>query len=186
MLAFYVWLIIELGFYAGVLFSGIMFLLVRSCRTGMILTLMTCQTFSATSDFLEASTYHLDLVLSFAAPLVVSSCLLLLNYNLDNKNVQANQAKTLLFYCLGMQVLQFAGMLFVSAVKFAQGATNRNWFYVYASITLTIFVVIPFVNLLAMLVFLVYYDFSAFYYWLFCYVLLGIGMIVWFIITILG
>ena len=77
-------------------------------------------------------------------------------------------------------------MLFVSAVKFAQGATNRNWFYVYASITLTIFVVIPFVNLLAMLVFLVYYDFSAFYYWLFCYVLLGIGMIVWFGITILG
>ena len=77
-------------------------------------------------------------------------------------------------------------MLFVSAVKFAQGATNRNWFYFYASITLMIFVVIPLVNLLAMLVSLVYYDLSVFYYWLICYVLLGIGMIVWFRITILG
>ena len=77
-------------------------------------------------------------------------------------------------------------MLFVSAVKFAQGATNRNWFYFYASITLMIFVVIPLVNLLAMLVSLVYYDLSVFYYWLICYVLLGIGMIVWFGITILG
>ena len=49
-----------------------------------------------------------------------------------------------------------------------------------------IFVVIPLVNLLAMLVSLVYYDLSVFYYWLICYVLLGIGMIVWFGITILG
>ena len=91
MLVFYVWLIIELGFYAGVLFSGIIFLLVRTFRAGFVLTLDTCQTFSATSDFLEASTYHFDLVLAFAAPLVVSSCLLLLNNNLDNKYVQANQ-----------------------------------------------------------------------------------------------
>jgi hypothetical protein len=152
----------------------------------MILTLITCQTFSATSDFLEASTYHLDLVLSFTAPLFVSSCLLLLNHNLDNKYVQANQAFYLLLYCLGMQVLQFAGILFVSAVKFAQGATNRNWLYVNASITIIIFVMIPFVNFLVMRVFLVYYDSSAFSYWFFCYVLLGISMIVWFIITIFG
>ena len=145
-----------------------MFLLVRTFRTGMILTLITCQTFSATSDFLEASTYHLDLVLSFTAPLFVSSCLLLLNHNLDNKYVQANQAFYLLLYCLGMQVLQFAGILFVSAVKFAQGATNRNWLYVNASITLIIFVVIPFVNFLVMRVFC--YDSSAFSYWLFCVV----------------
>ena len=77
-------------------------------------------------------------------------------------------------------------MQFISAVKFVQGATNRNWFYVYASITLTIFVVIPFVNLLAMRVFLIYYDFSAFSYWLICYLLLGIGMIIWFFLTIFG
>ena len=87
------WLIIELCFYAGILIAGILFLFFRTLSTGAILE-PPIVTFSETSDFLEASNYHLDLVLSFAAPLVVSGYLLILNNGLNNKCVPMAEANT--------------------------------------------------------------------------------------------
>ena len=72
MLAFYVWLIIELVFYFGFVLFSIGFLFLRTLKIGDIFFPVLTE-FSATSDYLEASAYHLDIVLSFAAPLVVSS-----------------------------------------------------------------------------------------------------------------
>jgi hypothetical protein len=91
MLAFYVWLIIELVFYFGFVLFSVVFLFLRTLKIGDIFFPVSNE-FSATSDFLEASTYHLDIVLSFAAPLVVSSCLLYLNNNLDNECVPTAEA----------------------------------------------------------------------------------------------
>jgi hypothetical protein len=85
-----------------------------------------------------------------------------------------------------MQVIQTLGILYVSAVKFAQGATNRNWFIGHTGVTLTIFIVIPSFNCAALCFFVSYHDFNVFSYWFICYVLVGIGMIVWFKITILN
>lgn len=92
-LAFYVWLIIELAFYFGFVLFSMGFLFMRTLKIGDIFFPVLTE-FSATSDFLEASTYHLDIVLSFAAPLVVSSCLLILNQNLNNGCVPTAEANT--------------------------------------------------------------------------------------------
>jgi hypothetical protein len=86
MLTFYVWLIIELCFYFGFVFFSMGFLFVRSLKIGEIF-FPVLKEFSARSDFLEASTLHLDLVLSFAAPLFVSGWLIYLNSQLNNKCV---------------------------------------------------------------------------------------------------
>ena len=87
------WLIIELCFYAGILIAGILFLFFRTLSTGSIL-IPPKVTFSETSDLLEASNYHLDLVLSFAAPLVVSVWLLFINRSLNNDYVPKAEANT--------------------------------------------------------------------------------------------
>jgi len=84
LLGYYVWLIIELGFYAGVLISAVLFLLFRSQMSGVILDFREDDAFSEKSDFLEANAYHLDLIISFAAPMVVSMGLLILNSNMKN------------------------------------------------------------------------------------------------------
>ena len=93
MLTFYVWLIIELCFYAGFILFSFIFLFVRFFKIGDIF-FPVLKEFSQTSDFLEASGYHLDIVLSFAAPLTVSICLLILNSSLNNKCVPTAEANT--------------------------------------------------------------------------------------------
>ena len=93
MLTFYVWLIIELCFYFSFVLFSMGFLFVRSLKIGEIF-FPVLKEFSAMSDFLEASTLHLDLVLSFAAPSVVTGWLLILNKYLNNKCVPTAEANT--------------------------------------------------------------------------------------------
>jgi len=64
-------------------------------------------------------------------------------------------------------------------VKFVHGRTNRKWFYSVVIITLMTFVFIPLLNCVVFYLFS-YEDLSVFSYWLYCYQLMGIGMIVWF------
>ena len=89
MLTYYVWLTIELWFYAGFIISGIIFLFVRTLKTGIILELPV-HLFSEMSDFLEVSFYSSDLILSFATPMVVTGWLLILNSYLKNDSVKTS------------------------------------------------------------------------------------------------
>ena len=83
MLTFYVWLTIELVFYFGFVLISMVFLGLRTLKAGDLFQPATKE-FSATSDFVEANSQHLDIVLSFTAPFVVTSWLLFLNSNLNN------------------------------------------------------------------------------------------------------
>ena len=86
MLSFYVWMTIELWFYAGIVLSGIGFLLVRTQIRGVSIE-GPMKLFSAKSDHLEADSYRVELALSFAAPTVVTSWLIWLNNSLNNESV---------------------------------------------------------------------------------------------------
>ena len=86
MLSYYVWMTIELWLYAGIVLSGILFILVRTQKRGMIIE-GPMKLFSAKSDFLEADSYKAELVLTFAAPMVVTSWLIWLNNSLNNESV---------------------------------------------------------------------------------------------------
>ena len=91
----------------------------------------------------------------------------------------------LAFY-VSMQVIQTVGILYVLFVRIVKGATSRKGLYVYASITLVIFVGIPVINFIFICGFLIKFDFSTFSYWFICYGLVGLGMIAWFFILIFG
>lgn len=69
-------------------------------------------------------------------------------------------------------------------IKVLKDAKNFNMLYVNASIIFLIFVGIPAINFVLICGFLIGYDFSAFSYWFICYGIAGLGMIVWFFITI--
>ena len=76
-----------------------------------------------------------------------------------------------------MQVIQTVGIIYLLFVKFHKGVTSRIWLYVHAGITVTIFVVIPIINLIRICVFLARNHFIVFCYWFLFYLVMGVGMI---------